>query len=448
MPRKHRRIGGVFVPDLTLDVEFTTSGMVVHKAASPNVTLNVLRSGTRQALFASGDVLQDVAANTARYDPSGGIRNDGENTNLIPYNVGANAVDAAKWASVSVTATWDTTYKLYTSGTAGAIKLVADAANPALHILHDDEKITLEAKYYMIGCVVAIVGGTSATDPSDTIAPCCGTNAADLTGDICAGVGTSGTRYRHVRTDGGAAYFEMWEKVLGTAADYYPGFSLVPSATAYPVALTMYEAVDVGAYGHGGFEWRGCMANATTPASATRETVQLLCADPTKLLPVSTDGEWAIAAEVAWGLHGDDYNAAHIESAGAQVICWARDYYGYCKYESSVGRYQARVRETDSRNAVHNCTRPATPYTSQWLGLTGKSGIKHKLWVTDTEAELFVGAADGEAGGVQDSGSLQLTDGFQLGAFQGSLGTVSNSTGINLDGVIRRLKFYQHVMGT
>ena len=437
----------------TLDLAFGTTGYAIGRQAAP-VTLATVRTSTAYYLSAAyGDtLLREAAADTACYDISGGLWSRPGRVNLIDHNVGTDAVSATYWVAGSGllgTLRWNTNVPMYAGG---SIACETDSEDPGDNFWLHKEDITLAAKYYLIGLLVNISGGNSGSNPTNYVVPCCPTANNALTGNICSGnpgVTQGNQRYRYLFNYGSNAYFEVWEKVLGTVDTYNPGCRYpIGAGAADVVALTMYLDNDEATYASGLGEWGGCIPNAAGAATTTLDSHKLTwaSADRAKLLPIRDDGEWAIVMEVAWGLNGSDFTAGQHPTTKEYLLSWGSytkgdmiwwnysnpGFWGQYLYDAATGQHEI----------VKQLARGTVPFTSMWVGVTGKPGVKATLWTGATEAALFVGAGT-ESDGVQGTNSTQFANGVRLGAMDDQTILDGNAIGGNLGGVIRRLKLYR-----
>ncbi len=417
LTKPHLNIIDAYMPK-TLDIEFRHDGPVIHRAFEP-VMLQFLSAGTRWYISPTGDLLQAAAANVPRYDISGGLWGCGPDVQLVPYNAGANSASADYWTSANITATWDTTHHMLTEGTAGATKLVA-SGGLGLHLLGGTEAIDAGGldDIYLLGFLVGIPNEDENVVVTDYCYPVCGNNDAGANDAFSSGVNT---RSRFLRMDGTTAYVEVWEKATISLANNHPGLAVIENKTVYEVATTMYlasGAVDNGGV-HGGHRWRNCVVRPGAGAvSTTRETMNVLCANPERLLPANANGPWAVALEVSYGLHPDDYDDAEI--ANDQCYYWthAKEWRG-CVLDNAKNATLAFNVQTLNPPVVtaavaHGVLMPSAPFESRWFGMTNEYNKTGQVWVKPTLAELFRGTADGTFDDVMPSGCHQFSDGFQL----------------------------------
>ena len=316
---------------------------------------------------------------------------------------------------------------MYNSGTEGATKLVADAADPALH-LHT-ANVALAAEKYGIGFLVGIPGGDEDTDPTDSVVPYCEQDVA--ANNICSGVpGTPGNvRFRYLRTDAeGVAFFEVWEMVNGTAANYHPGYYVLGSATVYPVALTMYRVIDVEMTGappqwEGACEWVGVIANAGAAATTKRETVFLETGTSglEKIIPLANDAGWSITAKASWLHHPDDYDRAEVFEGENQLVHFAQ-LHTMVKYDArhigNVVRLRADDNAWDIDELFHTADRPGIE-VPLYIGAMGRKDYQPLMWARESDTEFFLRNPEDLTTGVQDSTHpvrvSDHTNGFNIG---------------------------------
>lgn len=440
---------------LTLDIVFGTAGAtIVHHHGS--VELQFLRASSHWSVCNTGILLQEAANDVGCYDcPQGGLHLRGTDTNKLGFNVGENLTSGSgNWSSTAVSAnTWDSTFEMVVSAAdgPGALKVVTNPGGNPLHTY--DAGIVLTADEDLIGFLIGIPGATESTDPTDFAVPYCGTNKSAIVGNVCSGVpGTPGTvRWRFVRASAGIRYYEVWEKITGTAATYYPGLLFENSVTVYVATPTQYEAADVAdaPATHGSQFWRGCMVRPDGDAVVTAaETFNILTPDPTLILPVSTDQPFSVALEIGFPVDPDDLDDTEIATDESVYFAWAQQFRGGISGSSFQSLFTAN---TQTGGATFNAALvdygsliPATPYQSKHFGYVSGAGLAGQFWIKDNNAALFQGTPEGTSAGTQAPSSIQFSDGFMAGGQPAAVEAITGQTANtrNADIILRRIQIW------
>lgn len=451
-----RRLQMLPTSSLTLDIAFGTAGVtIVHHHAPTAVQL--LRASAHWAICNTGALLQEFGNNTECFDcPQGGLWLRGADASKLGFNVGENLTSGSgNWSSTAIASNaWDLTFAMFASipDGPGSLRVVTNPGGNPLHTY--DAGIVLSDDQDLIVFLIGIPGATAATDPTDYAVPYCGTNKAAIIGNVCSGVpGTPGNvRWRLVRVSSGIRYYEIWEKITGTAATYYPGLLFDNSITVHLVAPSQYDAADVsdGIGTHGSQALRGCMVRPDGDAVTTaRESLLITTDDPTLLLPVNGTTGWGIALEIAYGLDPTDLDVAEIATDQGWIFSHGREFRGGTFNDVKSGEFQSNVQTLDpptvSAVVAHGSLLPATPYGSMFIGVTNRLDATGQMWVTDSRAELFEDPASAVFDDVQPAAVVQYTDGFIVGGQGRGFAALdgNGSIGRNADCIVRRLQLYK-----